>query len=77
MEIKIGVQHIGRELTIETKQSAEEIEQNLRKAGTDGLVVIEASKGNKVLLPAHAIGYIELGEDLAHPIGFGFSGQSA
>ncbi|WP_341728925.1 DUF3107 domain-containing protein [Brooklawnia sp.] len=75
MEIKIGVRNIGRELNVETDQTAEQIEKNLREAGTDGLLVIEATQGRKVLLPTAAIGYVDLGQEIARPVGFGFSGQ--
>ena len=56
MEIKIGVRNIGRELNIETDQTAEQIEKNLREAGDDGLLVIEATQGRRILLPAGSIG---------------------
>lgn len=75
MEIKIGVRDIGRELNVETDQSADEIEKNLREAGDDGLLVIDATQGRRVLLPTANIGYIELGQEHARPVGFGFPGQ--
>ena len=75
VEIKIGVRNIGRELNIETDQTAEQIEKNLREAGDDGLLVIEATQGRRILLPAGSIGYIELGQEHARPVGFGFSGE--
>lgn len=76
MEIKIGVRDIGRELTVETDQSAETIEQRLREALAldTGLLVIEATKGRKVLVPAAQIGYVDLGQEHARPVGFGFNG---
>jgi len=76
VEIKIGVRNIGRELNIETDETAEQIEKDLREAGTDGFLVIEAVQGRKILLPTGAIGYIDLGQELTHPVGFGFSGQA-
>lgn len=78
VEIKIGVRDIGRELTIETEQSAEQIEQNLRSAlaSDDGILVVEATKGRRVMLPAEQIGYIDMGSELARPVGFGFGEDS-
>lgn len=78
MEIKIGVRNIGRELTIETEQTAEQVEQNLRAAlaSDGGLLVVEASKGGRILLPAAQIGYIDLGSEHARPVGFGFGGTA-
>lgn len=74
MEIKIGVRQIGRELTVETDQTAEQIEQNLRQAllTDDGLLVITSDKGRRLLLPVEHIGYLDLGSEHARPVGFGF-----
>lgn len=74
MEIKIGVRQIGRELTVETQQTADELEQALREAlRTDpGVLVVKADKGRRLLLPARQIGYLDLGAEHARPVGFGF-----
>lgn len=74
MEIKIGVRSIGRELTVETDESAEQIERSLRDAlsAEGGLLVIAATKGRRVLVPAAQIGYVDLGQEHARPVGFGF-----
>lgn len=72
MEIKIGIQHVVRELTVETAETAAEIEAGLRKAlADDGLVALTDEKGRKVLIPASRIAYIDLGQDKARPVGFG------
>ncbi len=78
MEIKIGVRDIGRELTIETDQTPEQIEQSLRTAlgGEGGLLVVDAAKGRRLLIPAATIGYVDLGPATARRVGFGF-GDSA
>lgn len=74
MEIKIGVRQIGRELSVETNQSAEQIEESLRAAlvADGGLLVVEATKGRRVLVPAAQIGYVDLGEEHPRTVGFGF-----
>ena len=61
MEIKIGVRQIGRELTVETDQTAEQLEQALREAlrADDGVLVVHADKGRRLLLPAGQIGYLD------------------
>lgn len=78
VEIKIGVRNIGRELTVETEESAEQIERGLRDAlsAEGGLLVVEADKGRRVLIPAAQIGYIDLGQAHVRPVGFGFGGES-
>lgn len=79
MEIKIGVREIGRELTIETEQSAEQVEKQLREAlaADGGVLVIEATKGRRVLVPGRAVGYVDLGQEHARPVGFGFGEQNS
>ena len=72
MEIKIGIQHVARELAVETDATAADIEASLRKALADGsLVGLTDEKGRKVLVPADKIAYIDLGEEKARPVGFG------
>lgn len=74
VEIKIGVREIGRELNIETEQSPEQIEQDLRTAlsSPGGVLVLQADKGRRVLIPAASIGYVDLGQTTARRVGFGF-----
>ncbi len=72
MEIKIGIQHVVRELTVETEETAASIEASLRKAlADDGVVALTDEKGRKVLVPATKIAYIDLGQDKVRAVGFG------
>lgn len=72
MEIKIGIQHVARELTVETEATAKEVEADLRQALSDGtLVALTDEKGRKVLVPADKIAYIDLGQEKTRPVGFG------
>jgi hypothetical protein len=72
VEIKIGIQHVVRELTVETEETAADIEASLRKAlADDGVVTLTDEKGRKVLVPAGKIAYIDLGQDKVRPVGFG------
>jgi hypothetical protein len=72
VEIKIGVQDIGRELAVETTATAAEVEAELKQALTDnGLLTLTDEKGRKVLIPAAKIAYIDLGQEKARPVGFG------
>ncbi len=73
MEIKIGVRDIARELTVETEQSAEQVEADLRQAlNEDGVLVIDATRGRRVLVSATHIGYLDLGPETARKVGFDF-----
>lgn len=72
MEIKIGIQDVARELTVETDTTAAEVEKDLRQALTDGgLLSLVDEKGRKVLIPVSKIAYVDLGKEKARPVGFG------
>ena len=72
MEVKIGIQSIPRELVLETKASAEEIERSLAKALSDGgLFVVSDDKDGKVIVPADKIGYVEFAGVEQRRVGFG------
>ncbi|MCG0291063.1 MULTISPECIES: DUF3107 domain-containing protein [Streptomyces] len=73
MEVKIGVQHAPREITLESGQSAEEVERLVSEAlgGKAQVLILEDSHGRKVLVPADRLAYIELGEPSARKVGFG------
>ncbi|MBX6383390.1 MAG: DUF3107 domain-containing protein [Microbispora sp.] len=73
MEIKIGVRSVHRELVVETDLSAEEIEEELRKAlAVDkGVFSLTDTKGRRVIVPVASLGFVEIGEDESRPVGFG------
>ncbi|HEV2342817.1 MAG TPA: DUF3107 domain-containing protein [Actinocrinis sp.] len=73
MEIKIGVQHAARELSLESELSAEEVEKAVSAAltGKSGVLVLSDEKGRKVIVPAERLAYIEIGEPTARRVGFG------
>ncbi|MDA8439283.1 MAG: DUF3107 domain-containing protein [Propionibacterium sp.] len=72
MEIKIGIQDIAREVSIEADATGDEVEQDLRKAlDDDGLLILTDERGRKLIVPARRIGYLDLGQEHARPVGFG------
>ena len=73
VEIKIGIQHAPRELTLETDQTAEELEKAISAAlaGKSGLLTLTDDKGRKVIVPAEKLAYVEIGEPTARRVGFG------
>ncbi|HEY3505666.1 MAG TPA: DUF3107 domain-containing protein [Actinocatenispora sp.] len=73
MEVKIGVQYAPRELVLESTQTPAEVEQAVADAlaGKSGaLLSLEDEKGRKVIVPVDKIGYVEIAESGARPIGF-------
>jgi hypothetical protein len=77
VEIKIGIQHAARELSLESAQSAEEIEAMVTAAlsevagGKSSVLTLEDEKGRKILVPADKVAYIEIGEPSSRRVGFG------
>src|SRR5690606_19112144 len=73
MEIKIGVRSVHRELVVETDLSADQVEEEIRKAlaADRGVFAITDVKGRPVVVPVASLGFIELGEDGARPVGVG------
>ncbi len=72
MEIKIGIQHVAREVHVESEMTADEVEQALTAALADGgMLTLLDDKGRKVLIPAAGIAYLELGAENQRRVGFG------
>ncbi|MCP9206241.1 DUF3107 domain-containing protein [Streptomyces sp. HD1123-B1] len=73
MEVKIGVQHAPREITLESGQSAEEVERLVADAlaGKAQLLTLVDDHGRKVLVPADRLAYVEIGEPSTRKVGFG------
>jgi hypothetical protein len=73
VEVKIGVQHAPREISIESSQSAAEVEKAVAEAlsGESKLLSLEDEHGRKVLVPADRLAYVEIGEPAARRVGFG------
>ncbi len=73
MEVKIGVRSVHRELVVETELTAQQVEEEIRKAlAVDrGVFSITDVKGRRVVVPVSSLGFLEIGEDETRPVGFG------
>ncbi len=72
MEIKIGIQHVNREVVVESTLSSDEVEKAVSDAiDAGGVLALNDEKGRKVLVPAASIGYVDIGEENARRVGFG------
>ena len=72
MDIKIGVQHIQREIVVESQESSETVKAQVAQALADGGVLeLTDTKGTITMIPAAQIGYVELGAENKRRIGFG------
>ncbi len=72
MEIKIGLRNLARELSLESEQTAAEVEQSVANAIDSGakLIKLVDNKGKLFLIPVDALGYIEVGAEEARRVGF-------
>ncbi len=72
MEIKVGIQHVAREVMVESEATAAEIQAELIKAlADDSILTLVDAKGRTVLIPAAKIAYVDLGQEHVRAVGFG------
>ena len=72
MEIRIGIANTPRELSFETHQSPDEIEQTVTSALASGAghLSLKDSKGKLYLVPVAGLSYVEIGSEESRRIGF-------
>ncbi len=71
MEVKIGIQQAQRELSIETDETAEQVQQQVAAAvESGGVVTLTDTKGRTVLVPAAKLAYVEIGTTTVGTVGF-------
>ncbi len=73
MEVKIGVQHVARELVLESTQSPDEVEKAVAAAykSDQGLLTLIDDKGRRVVVPVTKLAYVEIAEGEQRRVGFG------
>jgi hypothetical protein len=72
VEVKIGVQNVAREITLESDQTPEQVSETVRQALADGgLLSLTDEKGRLVLVPVEHIGYVDVGPAGKGRVGFG------
>jgi hypothetical protein len=71
VEVKIGVQHAQREITLETGESADALEKLVAEAlAGGGVLSLTDTKGRRVLIPADKLAYVEIGGGVSGQVGF-------
>jgi hypothetical protein len=72
LEIKIGVQNIGREIVLESAEDADAVAKIVQEALTKGSELrLKDDKGRVIIVPGSALGYVEIGAEEARRVGFG------
>jgi hypothetical protein len=71
MEVKIGVIHASRELTIDTSLEAGDLEDQVRKAlEAGGVLSLSDAKGRRVVVPVEKLAYVEITTSSVGQVGF-------
>jgi hypothetical protein len=72
VEVKIGIQNVGREIVFESGQSADQVADTVAEAinGSKELRLTD-EKGRLIIVPAGVIGYVEIGAEEVRRVGFG------
>ena len=74
MEVKIGVQNVAREITLESSQTADEIAALVDAAvASGGTLRLTDTKGRTVVVPTTVLGYGEAGVETDRRVGFGIA----
>lgn len=73
MEVKIGVHNATRELVVESAQSADEVQQAVIDAinGKNRILSLTDQRGRQVIVMTEYLAYVEIGEPVERPVGFG------
>jgi hypothetical protein len=72
VEVKIGVLHTPREITLESTQTPSEVEELVSNAlkSVDGQLSLLDERGRRVIIPANLIAYVEIAQADVRRVGF-------
>jgi len=72
VEVKIGIQNVGREIVFESGQNADQVADTVAEAIKDSKELrLKDEKGRLIIVPAGVIGYVEIGAEEVRRVGFG------
>ncbi|MDQ0854323.1 hypothetical protein QFZ79_002434 [Arthrobacter sp. V4I6] len=72
MEVKIGIQNIGREIVLESTQDADALATVVADSISKGTELrLTDEKGRQIIIPANVLGYVEIGAEEVRRVGFG------
>lgn len=72
MEIKIGIQNVGREIVLESAQEADAVAKIVADALSNGTELrLSDDKGRQIIVPGNVLGYVEIGAEEVRRVGFG------
>lgn len=72
MEVKIGIQNVGREIVLESSLDADAVAKIVAEAVTKGTELrLTDEKGRQIIVPGSVLGYVEIGAEEVRRVGFG------
>jgi hypothetical protein len=73
VEVRIGVQHVTRELVVDSAESPEVVVAAVSAAvaGTTEVLTLTDERGRQVVVPSSKLAYVEIGEPESRRVGFG------
>lgn len=72
MEIKIGIQNVGREIVLDSSQTVDEVAKLVSEALSKGTELrLTDEKGRVIIVPGSVLGYVEVGAEESRRVGFG------
>jgi len=72
VEVKIGIQNVGREIVLESAQDADALAKVVAEAIAKGSELrLNDEKGRQIIIPANVLGYVEIGAEEVRRVGFG------
>jgi hypothetical protein len=72
MEIRIGVQHVNREVVLESNEGLAAVQKAIDRAldSDERILTLTDEKGRTVIIPADKIAFIEIGAQASGRVGF-------
>jgi len=72
VEVKIGIQNVGREIVLESALDADAVAKIVAEAVSKGSELrLTDEKGRQVIVPGSVLGYVEIGAEEVRRVGFG------
>lgn len=72
VEVRVGIRNIARELTFESNETTEKVQAAVSTGLSDGAPIsLTDHHGRVLLVPADALGYVEIGVQEKGKVGFG------
>ena len=72
MEVKIGIQNVGREIVLESALDADAVAKIVGEAISKGSDLrLTDEKDRQIIVPGSVLGYVEIGAEEVRRVGFG------